>query len=75
MRRVRLLLPTLAILASILTPIFIFNLIYSGKIFPNTFIAGVDVSGKNVNEAETTITENIKLQEKIRNQSLAKKPA
>jgi len=65
MRRVRLLLPTLAILASILTPIFIFNLIYSGKIFPNTFIAGVDVSGKNVNEAETTITENIKLQEKI----------
>ncbi len=65
MRRVRLLLPLLAAVAAVLTPLFIYNLIYSGRIFPNTFASGVDLSGKNISEAVSILSQDIKAQEKL----------
>jgi vancomycin resistance protein YoaR len=65
MRRVRLLLPVLAAIAVILTPVFIYNLIYSGRIFPNTFVSGINLSGKNINEAILILSQNIKTQDKL----------
>ena len=65
MRRVRLLLPISAGFAVILTPLFVYNLIYSGMIFPKTFVAGIDLSGKSLAESESVLSEKVKVPEKI----------
>ena len=65
MRRVRLLLPISAGFAVILTPLFVYNLIYSGMVFPKTFVARIDLSGKNIAESESILSEKTKVPEKI----------
>jgi len=44
MRRVRLLLMVFALIIFSFTPFLVYNLSYTGRIFPKTFIAGADVS-------------------------------
>jgi len=43
-----------------------FNLSFTGRVFPNTFIAGVNLSGKSAKEAIKILGENVQIPETIR---------
>jgi vancomycin resistance protein YoaR len=48
------------------TPFLVYNLSYTGRIFPKTFIAGADVSGSDIDEASNILASTFKIPEKIK---------
>lgn len=53
------------IIVFILGPFLFYNINYMGRIFPNIYIAGVDIGGKLPKEAISLLSESIKAPEKI----------
>jgi len=56
----------LIILLEILVLIFsLYNLSFTNKIFPNVYVAGIDLGGKTINEGTNTLSAKIKIPDKI----------
>ena len=56
----------LIILLEILVLIFsLYNLSFTNKIFPNVYVAGIDLGGKTINEATNILSAKIKIPDKI----------
>jgi len=43
----------------------LFNLAFTGRVFPNTLVAGINLGGKTKTEAITSLSQNIKIPDKI----------
>jgi hypothetical protein len=52
-------------MAIFLSSLLIYQAKYSGKIYPNTLVAGINISGMTKEEASTTLSQQIKTPEKI----------
>lgn len=63
-RHITVVLSSLVIL--ILGPFLIYNIRYMGRIYPNIYIAGVEVGGKTPKDAVTILSQNIAPPEKIK---------
>jgi len=56
----------LSIVALIFGVFAIYYLLFTGKIYPNTNVAGVEIGGLTVNDAATLLSSNINIPQKIR---------
>ncbi len=55
----------LSLITAILGVFAIYFLLFTGKVYPNTSVAGVEIGGLSVNEATTFLSSNINVPQKI----------